>query len=351
MNFTGVSGQASIGIDQIRDSYIPLGTIRPTANIWNATYSYPIGSDLAGDLTTPISWFYNGTAPTIFQLISTALTGGTPTLTNNFDICNTFNIVQVSPAEQREITTGRIVKNTLNYPLDSLSFRNFDMVKAHRKLRENTNWLNLNNPEDSLYQQFYSSANISNIGVFGNVQDNVLAGANTSAENINTGIIANCQQEQNRKDVNIVYLQTWAAGISSFDSVQYTTLFNIANQTALDGGDAVYSARVMLGLFINEADANPNRIANYTTENETQESLVYPNPNDGNMYFDYSLMDDEQGELQIYDVMGKLIKIYELSAEENQLYINDAQLQNGVYLFKLVVNNQIVNSGKVIIIK
>ncbi|MFY9310168.1 MAG: T9SS type A sorting domain-containing protein [Bacteroidia bacterium] len=79
---------------------------------------------------------------------------------------------------------------------------------------------------------------------------------------------------------------------------------------------------------------------------------LYPNPNDGNMVFDYSLLDEnDKAELDIYDIAGKLLYKYELDISDNQLSISHKGLNNGIYLYKIKINEQIVKSSKLIIIK
>lgn len=70
------------------------------------------------------------------------------------------------------------------------------------------------------------------------------------------------------------------------------------------------------------------------------------------MTLDYSLMNENDiAELDIYDITGKLVYKYELNVSENQLAISHKGLSNGIYLYKIKVNEQVVKSSKLIIIK
>lgn len=78
---------------------------------------------------------------------------------------------------------------------------------------------------------------------------------------------------------------------------------------------------------------------------------LYPNPNNGKMLLDYTLNANEKGEIQIYDISGKLVSRYELENTKNQLTIDSEKLTNGVYVYHIIVNKNIVKSDKLIIIK
>jgi len=76
---------------------------------------------------------------------------------------------------------------------------------------------------------------------------------------------------------------------------------------------------------------------------------VYPNPNNGKMVIEYNLQSDAI--MQITDVAGKLINEYNLSALNNKLEIHNNNLINGVYLYRIIDNNQILKTGKIVIMK
>jgi hypothetical protein len=86
-------------------------------------------------------------------------------------------------------------------------------------------------------------------------------------------------------------------------------------------------------------------------ENDFQFKL-FPNPNNGSMNFIYSLNETSIGELTIYDVTGKLVSKHSLqTGKNNQLFVNESELKNGVYFYKLVIDNEIKQSDKIVIIK
>jgi hypothetical protein len=78
---------------------------------------------------------------------------------------------------------------------------------------------------------------------------------------------------------------------------------------------------------------------------------LYPNPNNGNMQLDYSLSEGENGIVKIMDVTGKLIITYVLEKDKTNIAISEAALKNGVYFYQIIVNGEVVNSDKLVIIK
>ncbi len=93
------------------------------------------------------------------------------------------------------------------------------------------------------------------------------------------------------------------------------------------------------GIGINELD-NPYKIK------------LYPNPNNGNMNLIYTLNKSSKGEFDLFDITGTLIKKYPLQiGEKNQLIISETELNNGIYLYKVIVDDAIKSSNKIVIIK
>lgn len=80
-------------------------------------------------------------------------------------------------------------------------------------------------------------------------------------------------------------------------------------------------------------------------------SEPYPNPSNGEMQFNYNLAEGQQGELAILDLMGKQIDVYKFSAGQNVLEVNAKSLLNGIYMYRVTVNNEIVKTDKFSIIK
>ncbi len=77
---------------------------------------------------------------------------------------------------------------------------------------------------------------------------------------------------------------------------------------------------------------------------------VYPNPNNGNMECEYNVKSTDTGTIKIYDLTGKLMEEYKLNSNNNTLTLT-TNLSNGIYLYQIIVNDKIVKSDKLVIIK
>lgn len=77
---------------------------------------------------------------------------------------------------------------------------------------------------------------------------------------------------------------------------------------------------------------------------------IYPNPSNGTIVLNYTLKQNDIAEIKMYDLTGKLVEKHELDASKNELQIN-TNLNNGIYLYQVIVNDKVVKSDKLVIIK
>lgn len=88
-----------------------------------------------------------------------------------------------------------------------------------------------------------------------------------------------------------------------------------------------------------------------TPNNENIAGNLYPNPTNSEANLDYTIANGNEGFLCLYDITGKLILKEKLSEGENKLTINTSQLKHGVYLYNVIVDKQMITTGKLVIIK
>ena len=79
--------------------------------------------------------------------------------------------------------------------------------------------------------------------------------------------------------------------------------------------------------------------------------LVYPNPNMGTMEVSYSLNVNETGSFEIYEISVKKVTTFSLNNNETKLKIENSQLSAGVYYYNIRINNQIIQTEKLILVK
>ena len=78
---------------------------------------------------------------------------------------------------------------------------------------------------------------------------------------------------------------------------------------------------------------------------------LYPNPNDGSMQLDYSILSGQNGKLIIFSLIGNKLSVYKLESGKKTLKINEGELKNGIYFYKIVLNNKEITRDKLVIIK
>jgi type IX secretion system substrate protein len=78
---------------------------------------------------------------------------------------------------------------------------------------------------------------------------------------------------------------------------------------------------------------------------------LYPNPNDGNMILTCDLKPQEEGVLNVYDVIGKFVKGFNVPSGTKTQLINAEDLEAGMYVYEVIVNDKKVKKDKFTIIK
>ena len=85
----------------------------------------------------------------------------------------------------------------------------------------------------------------------------------------------------------------------------------------------------------------------YSVEREVR---VYPNPVDEYLVIEYTLSDDEVGEVKIENATGIAIKRMPLQPHINKSVISMVDVQSGMYLFTVTIDGEDVNHGKIMVI-
>ena len=149
----------------------------------------------------------------------------------------------------------------------------------------------------------------------------------------------------------------------TINSADISVLEGIANQCPMEGGAGVFKARILLEeltkknpiYYDNCGGAVARKAQNLDEEKlvlevENSSFKLYPNPNTGEFTFTY-LVASENAFLSIYDVMGKLLNEYQLNSEKESLKINEMSLEDGLYFYRVIDNNQEKQFGRFVITK
>ena len=160
----------------------------------------------------------------------------------------------------------------------------------------------------------------------------------------------------NQQTANAIYLNTLANGLP-LDSTSAATLMLIAQQSPLQAGLGVYTAREVLDWDMDDIVADSAEGHHHHSEIATQEDNInpvfklYPNPNNGNMTLSYSINPGDVAIFELYDFTGRKINSYNLSSGTNTMTISERTLSNGIYFYRIIVNSVVIKADKLVIIK
>ncbi len=344
--FSGSSGSCNIG-DQVVDQN---NSPAPTGNTWNPLSA--IGSsDIAGTIFPTVDWYRDGSyIPILSGLNTGSITNDATTPSGDTSACLLPQFLSPAPVVEREQNAGQAVLNPGAFA--SGTEQSYQGRRdAHRKLRETPIWMVLGTPQDSLFAGFYVGNDNVNIGLFRNFEDMAAVDSINMAGNILNSITDTNLSETNLKVVYSIYHQSWMQGIYEFTSADSATLHAIAVQHASDAGDAVYAARVMLALDVDEVGGSGNRFSD--PEHPDDESLqvmsLYPNPASNQVNVNTKLNDGEIGVVRVTDLQGKIVLLQHVTAS-GIVILDISGLDNGMYFVQMLVNGELIETNKLEVI-
>jgi hypothetical protein len=201
------------------------------------------------------------------------------------------------------------------------------------------------------------------------------------ANSSNSNVVSEEEQESNEHDINEIYIKMLTYGIDSLDSEDSNRIVEIANLCPYIGGTAVYKARTLFSMY-NPANmfddiAMCNAIGVYKQENNNNDKkgifdeentylqslkpkenvlvslsenkfILYPNPANANINIKYQLNSNQIGNVVICDLLGRQRMIINLASDIIHVTANINSLETGVYIYKYIVNYNLVETGKLL---
>ncbi len=93
---------------------------------------------------------------------------------------------------------------------------------------------------------------------------------------------------------------------------------------------------------------NPESVADFNNVNVF--SNAYPNPANSTISFDYNMpFDVNSASIAIYNMMGQEVVKQNLNIGDSRVNINVSDLNEGVYFYSLIVNNETVKTNKFVV--
>lgn len=244
---------------------------------------------------------------------------------------------------------GYIVRNEMDYIEYEDEFEYFDDEYLYNVLYNVPEIMNLGEPDDTAYINFYNYLTNRNVRNFLEVQELIDENIINQALMDNGAIVAQNVIEANKQYVNEIYLSSFAED-KYFTESQRQTLEAIAMLTPYIGGDAVYTARVMSGINPNTYQL-PYRKGHFndiaiviTSENPV---MVYPNPAQSQLTVEFLHALETADVFTLYDITGRKVLEQTLKPDILKLNIIVSGLDNGVYFYTFKSDNKA--KGRIII--
>lgn len=230
-------------------------------------------------------------------------------------------------------------------------YRKRDREYIYEILRKNPSLLYMGTPDDNLYQQFYAEMHYSEAEQVIKMREAMykedLAVAIEKLENF----AGEDQVNENRREVNRIYINTWAQNQYQFTPEQEDALNQLAYLTPYSGGDAVYTARVLLnidpddvGLDFVKPKAPQPKASNEIT------AKVFPNPTKDKLTIQFTDVIEADALICIYNNMGSLVYNDYISKGNSEKILDVSKLKSGLYFYNVSIYTIKVTSGKITIL-
>ncbi len=336
---TATSGACDIG-DQVID---PLGTPSATGNTWIA--NVVPNQQILGIVSPQIIWRWDNVAPTAVGSGGVVVPGSA----TSYNACSQF-FFQASQPVERDRKVGVALRSALDTTIGTEQRYQLHRY-AHRKLTQTPSWLSLGPADDSLYQNFFNNYNPTNMGTLRQIEVAADTG-NFQFVNTTCNTLA-CTNgiEHNLKVVYGIYSVSWMIGVLEFTSLDSATLLNIAMQDPVEGGTAVYSARVLLDLPIDYYGTSAQRMTQEENNSSVNGNLnIYPNPASSEVKLECWVEEDQVAYVEIFELGGKRILTQPLAPQVEVYTIETASLQGGIYLVRVVIEGEATEGKRLVII-
>jgi hypothetical protein len=304
--------------------------ISPNSNTDNRWINNVDLNKLRGAVSSATSWYYNPSDPEM-NPFSQQVTN----MSYGIGIGNTFCGASggkltdgTDSIEIRDDLLGDLVLGDVTYTVDSESLKKWSEQFAYLLLSQDSNLLNLGTNEDVLYQNYYDSISNENTGWIQKTIDYFNKGMLDSATWANNNIQPANQIESNRKAVNEILLDYYETEPPSLDSDQINILVPIAYADPVDGGEAVYAARVLLGV---DPDGNvkyEDGDADFSGSSRPW-LKIFPNPTTDILNV---VCDIESSEIMLnfYSITGALL--FHAEQQSTISNIDISRLNEGIYI-------------------
>jgi len=175
---------------------------------------------------------------------------------------------------------------------------------------------------------------------------------------VNAAVYTAALIEENQKSVNEIYLATLGKDVDALTTDQANTLFTIANQCPMLGGNEVFRARSLYSLFDDTQEFDDvalclqHGIVVKSLSEPTQSVVsVVPNPASDEAALVFTRTLTEPGLFILYDAVGSEVFRQVVPAEMPRVTFSTAQLAPALYHYQVSTQYGRLGAGKVTIVR
>jgi hypothetical protein len=179
----------------------------------------------------------------------------------------------------------------------------------------------------------------NNIGKQTEVNDLIISEDENQAISANNLVLDSNLIEHNKKEVNSIIINSSIDNNDTLTNSDSTSLAQIAELLAVEGGEAVYWSRGRLKLDIeDEMTALRKRRTNLFINPPVSKLVVYPNPASDELFL--QSMDQGIKALSIENFLGEQVLFNKPESEVNYIKLAIGNLKEGTYLIKVFGSSQ-----------
>lgn len=207
-------------------------------------------------------------------------------------------------------------------------------------------------------QQFHTNCVNGNAGTFYTINEHIAATQFQTARQLNNNISPANLFEQNQKLINDLMLRRFINPVFTYSTLQRNQLNNLAAQCAETGGPAVHQARAWIdhinGTCTIWTDNCPTQPASNQRMPAREIKTVgtaklFPNPATQQVTLNWNLTNEKPALLTVYNVQGEIVISQSLNTQTGSQIVDLNTLAPGVYLWKVVQGDAIIESDKLIV--
>ncbi|MBP7773306.1 MAG: right-handed parallel beta-helix repeat-containing protein [Bacteroidia bacterium] len=319
----------------ISGMYFYGASIDPQGDVTNTTdnqWALGIGNKIDGELDPPgsnVDWYFDYIPgdlhdPQPYSVFVVQELGGTSSTS-----CNVVLPIVSEPKKLSDLLADSTYQAYLTEK------KLYDRLIVYRQLKDSLQLMYSGSTYDLTLQNFFNLMALGNTGYLENVKDALNNGDKAAAEIANQQVNPSNLHEANSKCVNEILIASDKDSIY-YDATGRSMLLGIAYQNPLIGGEAVYRARAILRLDL-EDQMIGFRVGSISGSS-SYGFEVFPNPSTGEYTVAANRLSKIPVELEAYNLLGSLVSSATIEPGASSGKLNMNYCPPGLY--RLVIHHE-----------